>query len=258
MAYARDEKIRNALSGTLSGAGTGAGIGMTIGGPPGAAIGAGIGAIVGGIGGYFLTDDEKNELIEMYRQGKLDDATVANIEGTIARRYNMLRRSQSAAFTRGGVDTSSFAMRQLAETNNAERQNLVDAITGETERRQAIGFGLSDEASARRLQEVASGVGAAFEGYQLFQENEAMKADAASQDRLLKAIGELLEDGDSGTAAPNKPKVALSKTGAGNPFSRHRARAPNVATKWDALKNSANVKPKVNWDTPKPKLSWLQ
>lgn len=262
MAYARDEKLRNLFSGTISGAGTGAGIGTAIGGPPGAAIGAGIGALIGGIGGYFLTDDEKNEMIEMYRAGKLDDETVAQIESTIARRYNMIRRSQSAAFSRAGTDKSSFAMRQLTETNNAERQSLVDAITGETERRQAIGFGLSDQASAQRAQNVASGIGALFEGYQVHQENQAAEAEAAAQDRLFTAIGKFLES-DGGTPTPASPKVAGSKTGAGNPFSRHRSRAPNVALKWDALKSSYNApvntsKPKVIWDTPKPKVSWLQ
>ena len=244
MAYAQDEKLRNTASGAVEGLGTGAGIGFSIGGPKGAAIGAGIGFIVGGIKGWFLTDDEKNEIIEMYRSGKLDDQTVANIESTIARRYNMLRSHQSASMARAGVDKSSFAMRQIADTTNAERQTLAEALTGEVERRQAIGFGLSDAAAAERAQGVASGIGAAFQGYQLHQQGEAMKADAAADDRLATLLGKILEDG--GTQTPAAPKVYKSKTGAGNPFSRHRSRAPNVrttfgsnmTTTWEALKKS--------------------
>ncbi len=264
MAYAQEEKLRNTFSSATSLGGTGAGLGFAIAGPPGAAIGGGIGLIIGGIGGFFLTDDEKNEMIEMYREGKLDDQTVANIESTIARRYNILRSQQSADFARRGVDKSSFAMRQIADTTNAERQTLAEVLTGEVERRQAIGFGLSDQASAQRAQDVASGIGALFQGYQLHEEGEAAKAEAARDERLITAIGKFLEGNDGGTPTPASPKVSVSKTGAGNPFSRHRSRAPNVSVKWDRLKSSYNApvttsKPKVSWgSTPKPKVSWLR
>lgn len=238
MGYATDEKIRNTLSSAISLGGTGAGIGTAISPGVGTAIGGGIGFLAGGIAGFFLTDDEKNEMIEMYRAGKLDDETVAQIEGTIARRYDMLRRSQSAGMARSGLTKSSFAARQIADTTNAERQSLAEALTGEVERRQMIGFGMSDQAGAQRAQDVASGIGALFQGYQLYQEGEAAKAEAAADDRLATAIGKLFESG--GTPTPASPKVALSKTGAGNPFSRHRSRAPNAAMKWDALKKQYN------------------
>lgn len=251
MAYAQEEKLRNTFSSATSLGGTGAGIGFSIGGPPGAAIGGGIGLIVGGISGFFLTDDEKNEMIEMYREGRLDDQTVANIESTIARRYNMLRSQQSADFARRGVDKSSFAMRQIADTNNAERQTLAEALTGEVERRQAIGFGLSDQASAQRAQEVASGIGALFQGYQLHEQGEAVKAEAARDDRLITAIGKLFEDGGTTTPTP----VAPSKTGAGGPFSRHRSRAPSVKNPF-LPKSSGNRQ--VDLDAVFKKPSWMK
>ena len=253
MAYAQDEKLRNTFSSATSLGGAGAGIGFSVGGPVGAAIGGGIGALIGGIGGYFLTDDEKNEMIEMYRQGKLDDQTVANIESTIARRYNMLRSQQSADFARRGVDKSSFAMRQIADTTNAERQSLAEAITGEVERRQAIGFGLSEQAGAQRAQDVASGIGALFQGYSLHQEAEGMKADAAADDRLITAIGKLFEEGGA-TPTPAAPKVSMSKTGAGNPFSRHRSRAPSVKNPF-LPKSSGNRQTDLDAVFKKP--SWM-
>ena len=252
MAYAEAERWRNTLSGSLSGAGTGAGIGTAVAPGIGTAIGAGIGALVGGISGYFLTDDEKNEMIEAYREGRLDDETVANIEKTIARRYNMLDRQQQAQFARMGVGGSSFAARLTADTKNAERTSLAEALTGEVERRQAIGFGMSDAAGASRAQDVASGLGALFQGYQFYQEGQAMQADAAASERLAAALGNLFESGTPGpTPTPSKtPTVAFSKTGAGNPFARHRSRAPNVTMKWDAVKN--------NFDVTKPAPTWLK
>lgn len=231
MGYAAAEKGRNTLSGALSTGLTGAGIGTAIAPGIGTAIGGGIGLIVGGISGFFLTDDEKNEVIEMYRKGELDDNTVAQIESTIARRYNMLRRNQSAAMARQGVGKSSFAARQISDSYNSERESLAKALTGESERRQAIGFGMSDAAGAGRAQDVAQGLGALFQGYQLYQEGQAMKSDAAANDRLAGAIGRLFEDG--GTKEPpklwyNAPSVAKSQAGAGNAFARQRSRHPNV------------------------------
>ena len=80
---------------------------------------------------------------------------------------------------------------------------------------------MSDAAGAGRAQDVASGVGALFQGYQSYQEGEAMKADAASQDRLAAAIGQFFEKGSTPGVSPygtSTPKVASSKSGAGNPF----------------------------------------
>lgn len=228
MGYARDEKVRNTLSSALSLGGTGAGIGTAIAPGIGTAIGGGIGLLVGGISGFFLTDDEKNEVIEMYRKGELDDETVSQIESTVARRYDMLRRNQSASMARAGLTKSTFAARQIADTNNAERKSLAQALTGETERRQAIGFQMSDAAGAGRAQDVAQGLGALFQGYQLYQEGEAMKADAAGNKRLAAAIGRLFEDGGPSTPATKSPSVAFSQTGAGNAFSRQRTRMPGV------------------------------
>ena len=256
MAYAEAERGRNTLSGAISGAGTGAGIGTAIAPGPGTAIGAGIGAIIGGISGYFLTDDEKNEVIEMYRKGELDDDTVAQIEGTLSRRYNMMRRSQSTDMARRGLTNSSFGARQISDSYNSERESLAAAITGESERRQAIGFQMSDAAGAGRAQDVASGVGALFQGYQSYQEGEAMKTDAASNDRLAAAIGQLFEKGSTPGVSPygkqaSTPKVASSKSGAGNPFARHRTRQPNVTLTWDLLKNpktpAAKTSVKPSW-----------
>ena len=228
MAYADAERRRNTLSGALSLAGTGAGIGTAIAPGVGTAVGAGIGLLAGGISGYFLTDDEKNEMIEMYREGRLDDETLANIESTIARRYDMLQRQQGADLSRRGLSKSTFAQRQVADTYNAERESLAQAVTNESGRRQQIGFAMSDAAGAQRAQDVASGVGAAFQGWQLYQEGEAMKADTASNDRMIAAIGQIFQDG-GGSESPSKgPAVAFSQTGAGNAFARHRSRMPSI------------------------------
>lgn len=248
MGYATDEKLRNTASSALSLGATGAGIGTAIAPGIGTAIGGGIGLLVGGVSGFFLTDDEKNEVIEKYRKGQLDDETVAQIEGTIARRYEMLRRSQGADFARRGVGKSSFAARKMADTFNAERESLAAALTGETERRQAIGFGMSDAAAADRAEQVQSGIGALFEGYQTYQQMEGMKADAAADERLAAAIGKLFE-GTPATRTPNPTKLSSAwqqpttwtpgtgakQTGAGNAFARHRSRAPNVTMKWGEL-----------------------
>ena len=226
MGYATQEKWRNTFSGATGTAGSGAGIGFAIGGPAGAAIGGGIGFIVGGIGGYFLTDDEKNEVIEAYRKGELDDETVAQIEGTIARRYAILRREQGADFARRGVGRSSFAARQIADTFNAERESLANALTTETQRRQAIGFGMSDAAAAERGAQVEAGIGALFQGYDAYKQGQAMEAEAATDERLAAAIGKLFE-GTPSTRSPNTMSFS-SQTGAGNVLSRHRSRMPNV------------------------------
>ena len=251
MAYAAAERGRNTFSGALSTGLTGAGIGTAIAPGIGTAIGGGIGLIVGGVSGFFLTDNEKNQVIEAYRRGELSEETIRQIEGTIARRYEMLRRSQGADFSRRGTGESSFAMRQIADTYNAERDSLADALVGESQRLQAIGFGMSDSAAAGRAQSVASGVGALFEGYQAYQEGEAMKADAASRDRLATMLGKYLEDQGAdvpmvATKGKNPFGTKLSTSwnpgtpsktqGAGNPFSRHRTRQPNVTIAWDALK----------------------
>lgn len=226
MGYASEEKARNTISSALSLGGTGAGIGFTVGGPPGAAIGGGIGLLVGGISGFFLTDDEKNEVIEAYRKGELDDETVARIEGTIARRYAILRREQGADFARRGVSKSSFAARQIGDIFNAERESLANALTTETQRRQAIGFGMSDAAAAERGAQVESGIGALFQGYDVYKQGEAMKTEAAADERLAAAIGKLYE-GTPATRTPNATSFT-SQTGAGNALSRHRSRMPNV------------------------------
>ena len=230
MGYAEEERLRNTGAGALSTALTGAGIGTAIAPGIGTAIGGGIGALIGGVAGYFLTDDEQNEMIEAYREGRLDDETVANIERTISRRYNLLGREQQAALARSGLSRSSLASRQIADTANAERRTLAEVLTGEVERRQAIGFGMSADAGAQRAQDVVSGIGALFQGYQVYQEGEAMKADAARSESLAAAIGKLFEDGPPGpTPTPAKaPKVAFSQHGAGNAFARHRSRHPNV------------------------------
>lgn len=249
MAYARAEKGRNTLSGLISGAGTGAGIGTAIAPGIGTAIGGGIGAIVGGVSGFFLTDDEKNEVIQAYREGRLDDATVANIEKTIARRYNMISRQQGAAMARRGLTGSTFAARQIKDTANAERMSLAEAITGEVERRQAIGFGLSDQANAQRAQDVAGGLGALFQAYQGYQEGEMAKAEDARFSQLLTHIGKFYENGGT-TPTPAAPKISKSQSGAGNVFARHRSRAPNVALKWNVLNKQRGrtiTPPKPSW-----------
>ena len=249
MAYAIGEKWRNTGSGAVSGAGTGSAIGSLIPGV-GSVIGGGIGALLGGIGGYLFTDDEKNEMIESYRAGRLDPQTVANIESTIARRYAMLRRGQNAQLARRGIDQSSFAGRQIAGTFNDERSALAQALTNQVAQRQQIGFGMSDAASAQRAQNVASGIGAAFQGYQLHQENQFAQQQQGNDAKLHAAIGKYLGLGTSssggvggGTATPaavtgggttattattGSGTAAKKLTGGGTPTSRQRSRHPNV------------------------------
>ena len=229
--YAQAEKWRNAASGALSLGATGAGVGFTIGGPVGAGIGAGAGVLLGALQGALFTDDEKNEMIEMYRRGELDDQTVANIESTIARRFQMIRRSQDAGLARRGLSGSTFAARQMQETYNAERESLADAITRTSEHRKAIGFGMSDAAGAQRAQDVAHGIGAAFQGVEAYQTQQRADADAARSDVLLAALGQLTE-GTPATRKPSPigaPKVSNPQTGAGNAFARHRTRMPNTS-----------------------------
>lgn len=253
MAYATDEKARNTLSGAFSLGATGAGIGTAVAPGIGTAIGGGIGLIVGGISGFFLTDDEKNEIIESYRKGELDDETVAQIEGTIARRYGQLRRHQGADFARRGVSKSTFAGRKMADTFNAERESLAAALTGETERRQAIGFGMSDAASAGRAEQVQAGIGAAFQGYDAYQQAEGMKADAARDAKMFEYIGKLFE-GTPATRTPNATPFSwqtphmISQTGAGNAFARHRSRAPNTQSPFaPGTMNALEKKLKPSW-----------
>ena len=242
MAYAESEKWKNTLSGAVELGATGAGIGTAIAPGPGTAIGGGIGAILGAAKGYFLTDDEKNEMIEAFRNGEIDDDTLANIERTIARRYNILRRQQGADMARRGTSNSSWAQRQTADTYNAERGSLARAITGESERRQMIGFGMSDAAGAERAQGVAQGIGALSQGYQLYQEGQAMEADTKRADTLAAAIGALFEN--NGT---DMPAVAGSKTGAGNSFARHRTRQPNVTSPFLTKGNPLEKKLLPSW-----------
>ena len=266
MAYASSEKWKNTGSGALSLGATGAGIGTAIAPGIGTAIGAGVGAFLGGIGGYFMTDDEKNELIEAYREGKLDDQTVANIEGAIARRYDIMRRSQNAGLARRGIGQSSFAARQIAGTFNSERDALANALTQQAQQRQLMGFQMSDAAGAQRAQQVADGIGTAFQGYQLYQQNAADVRAEARADKMLEMIGKHYT-GSPLTTNPNpmgvggytpdihrnspflksgssldRKSIANSQTGAGNAFARQRTRMPNVKFKPNITRNSPFLK----------------
>ena len=243
MAYAESEKWKNTLSGALELGGTGAGIGTAIAPGVGTAVGGGIGLILGALKGYLLTDDEKNEMIESLWKGEIDDNTLANIERTLARRFNTMRRSQSAAMARRGTTNSSWADRGIADSYNSEREALARAVTGESERRQMLGFGMSDQAGAQRARGVAQGVGALFQGYQVYQEGQAMEADAKRNETLITALGKLFEDGGADTPAiPRKP------TGAGNPFAgRTRTRQPNVTSPFLTKGNPLEQKLLPSW-----------
>lgn len=241
MGYVEDERWRNALSGGVSGAGTGAGIGGTIGSivpgvgtAIGAGIGAGIGAIGGSVLGYFLTDDEKNEVIEAARAGKIDEQTLKNIETTVKRRFDMINRRQTALQSRAGITNSTFGARQIRDTANADRQTLVDALAAESGRLKEWGFGMSDQAGARRAQDVSQGVGSAFNAFQIHQEGKLASADAKRDDMLFEALGKLYKDDSANKAAPTlwnnapRPSVVSSQGGAGGVFSRQRTRQPNT------------------------------